>query len=77
MDPSFRPFPCITFNCERVEDLWEPERIEDFYRSERQLRALYGDLERLFAQCAGVARRIAVLGYDHNLERCTDGHNDQ
>lgn len=77
MSPDFRPFPCITFNCERVEDLWEPERVEAFYRSERQLRSLYGELEQLIAHRTGGARRIAVLGYDHKLERCTDGDNDQ
>ena len=45
MQPSLRPFNCITFNCERVEGLWEPERIEEFYRRERELRRLYGELE--------------------------------
>lgn len=77
MEPSLRPFPCITFNCERIEGFWEPERIETFYRIERQLRTLYGELERLFARRAGSARRIALLGYDPDQERCTDGDNDQ
>ena len=77
MEPSLRPFPCITFNCERVEGLWEPERIEAFYRGERKLSLLYREMERLFARCRGRARRIAILSYDHNLERGTDGDNDQ
>ncbi|MBT1076432.1 hypothetical protein [Geobacter grbiciae] len=77
MAPSLRPFPCITFNCERIEELWEPERIAAFYRRERQLRALYGKLEQLFAHRAGAARRMAILGYNHNLERCANGDNDQ
>lgn len=64
MAPSLRPFPCITFNCERIEELWEPERIAAFYRGERQLRALYGKLEQLFAHRAGAARRMAILGYN-------------
>jgi len=77
MDPSLRPFPCITFNCERVQGSWEPERIEAFYRGERRLRGLYGELERLIALRTGQARRMAVLGYGNNLERCIHGDNDQ
>lgn len=77
MEPSFRPFPCITFNCERIEGLWEPERVEAFYRGERHLRALYGELESLFAPCPDEARRMTVLGYGNNIERCIDGDNDQ
>ncbi len=77
MEPSLRPFPCITFNCDRVENLWEPERIEAFYWNERQLRALYGKLEGLFPHRSWAGRRMAILAYDHNLERCTDGDNDQ
>jgi len=48
MSPEFRPFNCITFNCERVEGLWEPGRIDSFYRLERDLRQHYGELEQLF-----------------------------
>lgn len=48
MEPSLRPFNCVTFNCERVEGLWSPERLDEFYRGERGLRALYGSFERLF-----------------------------
>lgn len=77
MEPSLRPFPCITFNCERVEGLWEPARVEAFYRGERQLSALYGELERLFTPPAGEARRVAILGYGNNPERCIHGDNDQ
>lgn len=47
MRPALRPFNCITFNCERVEGLWEPSRIDEFYRRERELRHLYEELEAL------------------------------
>jgi len=77
MEPSLRPFTCITFNCERVEGLWESERVEEFYRRERELRKLYVNLERLFGERFGATRRIAILGYDNILKRCTDGDNNQ
>lgn len=48
MGPPFRPFNCVTFNCERVEDLWEPERVDEFYRREQELRTLYGEMETIF-----------------------------
>ncbi len=48
MDPTCRPFNCVTFNCERVEGLLEPPVREHFYRVERDLRALYGEVEDFF-----------------------------
>ncbi len=48
MEPAYRPFNCVTFNCERVEGLLEPLVLESFYRAEEKLRALYGEVEDFF-----------------------------
>lgn len=48
MEPARRPFNCVTFNCERVELLLEPQEKERFAALERALRALYGRFEELF-----------------------------
>lgn len=76
IEPSLRPFTCITFNCELVEGGWEPERIEAFYGRERELRTLYEELQRSFAPCLGVARRVAVLECELFLERWNHGDNN-
>ena len=48
MEPACRPFNCVTFNCERVELLLEPQDMERLVRLEQALRALYGRFEELF-----------------------------
>ena len=48
MEPAYRPFNCITFNCERIEDLLSPEEIARFYRLERELRESYAKIRSLF-----------------------------
>jgi hypothetical protein len=48
MEPEYRPYNCVTFNCERVEGLQEPQACERFYTVEGELRALYGEVEELF-----------------------------
>lgn len=48
MAAAFRPFNCVTYNCEQVEGLWEPGQVAAFYRQERRLRELYAELEELF-----------------------------
>jgi hypothetical protein len=48
MASSYRPFNCVTFNCERVEWLLEPHDKERFVLLERELRALYGRFEEEF-----------------------------
>ena len=49
MAAAYRPFNCITFNCERIEGLWEPASVERFYGLEQELRSSYAQLEQLFA----------------------------
>ncbi|WP_179944513.1 hypothetical protein [Geobacter pickeringii] len=85
MAPSFRPFNCVTYNCERVEGGWDQERISEFYRRERQLRDLYGELERFFGnrfmhgllmnyERDVMDRGEPILRYS---ERWIDGNDDQ
>jgi hypothetical protein len=48
MEPGYRPFNCITFICERVEDLLGAPEKERYYELERRLRILCGKLEERF-----------------------------
>jgi hypothetical protein len=48
MGPEFRPYNCITFICERVEELLGAAEMERFYAVERELRSLYDEMELLF-----------------------------
>jgi len=47
---AFRPFNCITFNCERIEDLLSELELADFYRMERELRRCYDQIRSLFPE---------------------------
>ena len=48
MAPAYRPFNCVTFNCERVESRLEPAEQERLVLLEQRIRALYGRFEALF-----------------------------
>lgn len=48
MEPAYRPFTCITFHCERLEDLLSPADLERIYHLERGLREHCRKLETLF-----------------------------
>ncbi|OGU05775.1 MAG: hypothetical protein A2075_02035 [Geobacteraceae bacterium GWC2_58_44] len=48
MAPAYRPFNCITFNCELIEDLLPEHEVARFYRLERELRRSYGEMRALF-----------------------------
>jgi hypothetical protein len=48
MEVEYRPFNCITFQCEQLERLMLPADIEKFYVLERALRSENADLERTF-----------------------------
>ena len=45
---AYRPFNCITFNCERTEDLLSEGELASFYRMERELRERYREIRSLF-----------------------------
>jgi hypothetical protein len=51
MGAEYRPYNCITFICERVDDLLGPSERERFCAAERELRSLYDELEQLFDDC--------------------------
>lgn len=48
MPAAYRPFNCITFNCERIESLLPEPEVERFYRLERELRESYREIRGLF-----------------------------
>lgn len=58
MPPAQRPFNCITFNCEKIEELLSSAELAHFYAREKELRLCYADIRRLFA---GSALRGAVM----------------
>lgn len=45
---GYRPFNCITFNCEVIEDRLLPEELSRFYLLERELRQGYREIRSLF-----------------------------
>ncbi|MCM2358822.1 MAG: hypothetical protein NDI77_11785 [Geobacteraceae bacterium] len=47
MAPAYRPYNCVTFNCERVERLLMQAEKERLASLERELRSLYGRFEEL------------------------------
>jgi hypothetical protein len=48
MAPAYRPFNCITFNCELIEDRLPEQDLARFYALERELRRTYAEIRSLF-----------------------------
>lgn len=48
MEPEYRPFNCITFNCERVGGFMEPLEVERFRGLEQELLAACREMELVF-----------------------------
>ena len=48
MPPGYRPFNCITFNCDVIEDQLPRDEVARFYRMEQELAARYADIRALF-----------------------------
>jgi hypothetical protein len=65
MPPAKRPFNCITFNCEQIEDLFSPVELAQFYSQEKELRRCYADITRLFA---GSVFRGAVMNNEYAVQ---------
>ncbi len=59
-----RPFNCVTFICERIEDALLPAQRDDFYRLERLLRRCYEAFDRRYAGSSlrGIYIRLERLG---------------
>ncbi len=62
MEPEYRPFNCITFNCERLETLLPLLEVSKFYGMERELHTRYSAMEKLFDN-------IFAYGLISNYER--------
>lgn len=49
LDVEVRPYNCISFVCDIIESSLTSEEIEQFYRQEKQLRALYLEFAEHYA----------------------------
>ncbi len=49
LEPARRPFNCVTFNCEAIEERLCEEDRSTFYRLEKELRALYQKFDSRYA----------------------------
>jgi hypothetical protein len=63
--PDYRPFNCITFNCELIEDLLTEEELASFYRMERELRGGYAGIRALFPEQAMHGALLTELPPQH------------
>lgn len=48
IEPGYRPFNCITFICDLIEDQLPREEVSRFYQMERELRNAYREMASLF-----------------------------
>ncbi len=64
LDVERRPFNCVTFNCELVEDALDETSRASFYQLERQLRQLYQAFDCRYAGSSlrGLLIRAERLG---------------
>ncbi len=71
LDIARRPFNCVTFNCDLVEDALDEASRAAFYRLERQLRRHYQAFDRRYAGSSlrGLLIRAERLGGQSFLER--------
>ncbi|OHB27976.1 MAG: hypothetical protein A2X84_12075 [Desulfuromonadaceae bacterium GWC2_58_13] len=71
LDVERRPFNCVTFNCEAVEDALDEASRVSFYQMERQLRQLYEAFDHRYAGSSlrGLLIRAERLGERSFLDR--------
>ncbi len=69
-----RPFNCVTFICDAIEDRLAPAMREDFYRLEKELRSHYLALDKRFAGSSlrGLLIRAERLGEKAFMGRIDD-----
>ena len=48
MEPEYRPYNCVTFNCDRIDSLLKPFERDELMVAERKLRATYLTIEQFF-----------------------------
>lgn len=63
MEPSFRPFPCITFCCEELHALMAPEAAERLSALEKRVRTCYRQIESFFGKPLMKSLLISYEGY--------------
>ena len=70
--PARRPFNCITFNCERVEERLTAAQRQRLVTLETALRALYESFASRYAGASpqGLLIRAETLGHRPFLHRC-------
>lgn len=47
MEAEYRPYNCVTFNCDRIDSLLKPLEREELMEAEGKLRRLYRAIEQL------------------------------
>ncbi|MEJ2200093.1 MAG: hypothetical protein P8X63_03630 [Desulfuromonadaceae bacterium] len=72
IDVERRPFNCITFNCEAVENALPEASVRLFYQLEGRLRRLYREFDERYAGSSlqGLLIRAERLGPRPFLARC-------
>jgi len=70
--PARRPFNCITFNCEKVEERLSATQRQRLLTLETALRSLYESFAHRYAGAGpqGLLIRAESLGSRHFLDRC-------
>ncbi|RQW89700.1 MAG: hypothetical protein EHM79_02780 [Geobacter sp.] len=83
MSPAYRPFTCITFHCERLEELIPSADLERMCHLERSLRVLCRQMEELFGNRLMQGLLLSCARYLHGddtgallLLRRTHGNYD-
>lgn len=64
LSPAHRPFNCVTFICEEIENRLDSDQLMTFYALEKSLRSLYEAFDRRFAASSmrGIMIRCERLG---------------
>jgi len=64
ISPPHRPFNCVTFICDRIEENLPTEKREEFYSHEKKLRTIYEEFDLRYAASSlrGILIRAARLG---------------
>lgn len=66
-----RPFNCVTFNCEAIEERLSAKQIQHFYTLENELRALYLTLDERYlgSSLRGIWIAASRIGTENFLKR--------
>jgi hypothetical protein len=70
MEPEFRPYCCITFICDQVEERLAPHEREALLGLENELRSLYTEMDRSL----GKEFRTSLLSIGEQTAERTEQH---